>query len=157
MKQAGAMRGMIAPVLLIATGAVTVLIGRSYSFVGSAPWAGPAVFPVVVGSGIALIGALLLLQTMREASAGQGGSTQPITLGPPILMVTVAAFILVLKPLGAPLAASILFAGTGLAFRERRIVRAALIGLVTGIVFYLVFGMALGLPIPPGPLLDRLA
>jgi putative tricarboxylic transport membrane protein len=148
----------VLPAAFVAAGLAIAWVGSGYSFIGAAHWAGPAVFPILVGCGMALTGAGLLVRALVLGVTPEWGERSPgerLQLGHiAILLATTAVFIVALRPLGSTLTAAFLFAGTELAFGKKRLLRAALCGAVVGFLVYVVFGRMLGLPIPPGPLVN---
>lgn len=122
---------------------------------GEAQYAGvgPRVFPILIGTALVVLGAAFLAavrQGMEFPSA-----TGPIQPGatPWILGGLVGAIVL-LQPLGFPVAAALLFACAARGFGSRRWARNVLLGVVVGVIIYLAFSRALGVSLPGG-LLER--
>ncbi len=143
------------PAILVIVGVAIAWVGSGYTFFGAAHWAGPAVFPMLVGCGMALTGFALLVRGLLLNVQTEEVEV-PRLNRMAILLVTIAAFITTLVPLGSTISAAILFVGTELAFGERRIVRAGLCGAMIGAAVYVVFGRMLGLPVPAGPILGSI-
>lgn len=114
---------------------------------------GPKVFPYVIGSGLLLIGSKLIWDALRGRIAFEGGIEIDY---PPVLMIS-AGFIFVMlaiRPLGWPVAATGLFMIGAHAFGNRRVLRAALYGLLLAGLTVLVFNVALGLRLPMGEVFE---
>jgi putative tricarboxylic transport membrane protein len=132
-------------------GAVTLGHVATYAVVG------PALFPAVIGAGLVVLGALLLVAVARgerfepqetedaDASRRPSGSA---------FWTTVAAGaipIVAVRPLGFPVAAAFTFALTARAFGSRRLPLDLLVGLVLGAACWVLFSRLLGLSLPGFP------
>ncbi|MCB7135118.1 tripartite tricarboxylate transporter TctB family protein [Cellulosimicrobium marinum] len=127
---------------------------------GSANTLGPRAFPYLVGAMLLVTGLVLLVAVWR----GHGGSpeegedvdpdapTDWLTVG--LLGAVLLVHVWTINLLGWPFAAALLFAGAAVALGARPWWRAALLGLLLGLVVQVVFGGLLGLSLPPGPLLE---
>ena len=118
---------------------------------------GPGVFPAVIGAGLVVLGALLLLAIARgERFEPQGTEDADVTRAPSraAFWTTLAAGflpVLVLRPLGFPVAAALTFALTARAFGSRRLVLDLGVGLLLGIGCWFLFSRLLGLALPGFP------
>jgi putative tricarboxylic transport membrane protein len=117
------------------------------------PGLGPRAFPIAIGTGLVVLGVAFMIGVRRgmEFPAAAG----PVTRGAlPWLLAGIAGAILVIEPLGFPVAAAWLFTTGARAFGSRRWVRDLVLGAVIGALVYLVFARALGVSLPGG-LVDR--
>jgi putative tricarboxylic transport membrane protein len=114
---------------------------------------GPGMFVAAVGVGLMVLGILLLIQIARGESfepldTENAASDQPMdrrAFFTALLAVTLPA--LVIEPLGLPLTAMLSFMLVARAFGSRRVVADLSIGLVLGVVSWLLFswlGLQLG-------------
>lgn len=142
---------------LFAVGVFTLVETTTITVPGSANVLGPRAFPYAVG--VLLIGASLALAVSlargRHGSAEEGedvdarAPTDWVTVGK--LVASFAALVLLVEPLGWPIAATLLFAGTAWALGAR-IWRAAVVGAVLNVAVHVLFVQVLGLFLPAGPL-----
>ena len=132
----------------IAFGAATVVLASEYPL-GSAARMGPGYFPTVLGWLLAAIGALVLLKSLTSTGGGSVGRLNPWLLLR--LLVAIAAFALLLNPLGLVATTVIvvmLAASAGYEFRlGEALANAALLALLA----YLLFVWGLNQPIPVWP------
>ena len=132
----------------IAFGAATVVLASDYPL-GSAARMGPGYFPTVLGWLLAAIGALVLLKSLASTGGGSVGRLNPWLLLR--LLVAIAAFALLLNPLGLVATTVIvvmLAASAGHEFRfGEALANAALLALLA----YLLFVWGLNQPIPVWP------
>jgi hypothetical protein len=132
----------------IAFGAATVVLARDYPL-GSAARMGPGYFPTLLGVLLAGIGVLVLLKSLTSAAGGEVGRLHPWLLLR--VLLAVAAFALLLNPLGLVATAVVvvlLAASAGHEFRMRE----ALIGAAAlALLSYLLFVWGLNQPIPVWP------
>src|SRR3546814_1331917 len=106
--------------------AVWIYGSTKLSQFSSSALVGPGVFVTLIGVGLVLSGAVLVFQMVRSpptlGGAEDGAETSPFR--PPAFLtalIAVAAPIVIMKPLGFPLAASIVFSGVTFAFGSRRL------------------------------------
>lgn len=114
---------------------------------------GPTVFPYITVGGLALFGALLLVQAFRGGWQPTEERDVPIdwrALGWIAVGLAVNAALIV--PLGFTLASALMFTVIARGFGSRRIVRDAGIGLALSLVAYFGFAKALGVSLGQGPL-----
>ena len=112
---------------------------------------GPRVFPVLVGSGLIIIGLWLAWEAWR--------SHLPASAGEPPIDWAAFAWVLggllveaaLLERIGFILSAALLFVMTARGFGSRRLILDAAIGLAVALIAYLGFTHGLGLDIPAGP------
>lgn len=118
----------------------------------------PKVFPQLVGIGMLLVGVWYVIDVVRNPatlSAGEDSEDVDITKdadwGTLILIaIGLTAFALLVQPAGFALAAAVMFAITSTAMGSKSIFLNALIGVVLGLLVFLVFDTWLGVRLPEG-------
>lgn len=113
---------------------------------------GPAVFPSLVGGGMALVGLAVIAEAFVRPLEREEEAVEYDLL--PVLLV-IAGLVFAsyaLEVLGWVLTATVVFSATAWAFGNRRLLATALIGLAVASVTYLLFNYALELNLPPGVL-----
>ena len=141
-------------------GAFQIRVLPSYAHIG------PRFFPLLVATGAAACGFILLVQALLKSgrSADESADTAEAAspLDWPAMLMTVAALVIqvfLFERAGFIIASGIMFTGVAAAFGSRQHVRNALIGLVLSFVAYWAFTRWLGLHLPAGilrPILMRL-
>jgi putative tricarboxylic transport membrane protein len=138
--------------VLVAAGSITVP--------SSTNTLGPRAFPYLVG-GMLLLAGLVLVVLVLSGRAGEeegGEDVDPTVktdwLTVVLLAVTLVVHVFAINVVGWPFAAAILFGAAAVILGARPWWRAALIGLVLGLVVQVIFGGLLRLSLPPGPLLE---
>ncbi|MFI1727654.1 tripartite tricarboxylate transporter TctB family protein [Streptomyces acidicola] len=123
---------------------------------------GPRTVPVVVGTGLLVIAALLAVDVLR-GGRGQAESGEDVDLSEPADWRTVALLTgvflgaaVLINPLGFPVAGALLFWGAAFALGSRRFDRDPLIAAVLSLATYAAFNNLLGVPLPGGPLMGVL-
>jgi putative tricarboxylic transport membrane protein len=120
---------------------------------------GPGFFPAVVGTGLVLLGILLLVAVARRESFEPQEAEDADVSRPPsraAFWMTVAAGVIpvfVIRPLGFPVAAALAFALTARGFGSRRLLLDLGVGLLLGVACWLLFSRLLGLSLPGFPVL----
>jgi putative tricarboxylic transport membrane protein len=117
---------------------------------------GPGVMPRIVGTGLLLLGGLLL----REAfTGGFRGVDEEAEIHLPMDWIAFAwvsggiiAYGLLVEILGFIFASTILFVMVARGFSSRRWLLNAMTGLILALVIYAIFNYGLGLTLPPGVL-----
>jgi putative tricarboxylic transport membrane protein len=125
----------------------------------AAPYAvvGPGLVPAVVGGTLIVLGALLLLAIARgERFEPQETEDADATRAPSRMAfwTTLAAGLLpvvVIRPLGFPVAAALTFALTARAFGSRRLALDLGVGFLLGAACWFLFARLLGLSLPGFP------
>lgn len=138
--------------VLVAAGSITVP--------SSTNTLGPRAFPYLVGGLLAAVGVVLVLLVLsgRGGEEEGGEDVDPTVrtdwLTVVLLVVALVVHVFLINVIGWPFAAAVLFAAAAMILGARPWWRAALTGLVLGLVVQLIFGGLLGLSLPPGPLLE---
>jgi len=113
---------------------------------------GPRSFPIIVTTGLAICGVLLTLSalrgTMRPEDGARGGAPWQLWL----FVAGLAINLLLIRPIGYPLASAGMFTCIALAFGASRPLHVAGIGLVFGFAAYAAFRQFLGIHIGQGVL-----
>jgi putative tricarboxylic transport membrane protein len=123
---------------------------------------GPKTMPIVVGSLLLVVSALLARDVLR-GGRGQAETGEDVDLSAPsdwrTVLLLSAAFLAnaaLINPIGFPLSGMILFWGSAYALGSRNTTRDPLIAAVLSLVTYVVFNQLLGVPLPGGPLMGVL-
>ena len=155
--RSGAARPYWLGLAVITLGAVWLAGALALPQVATYAVIGPGVFVTLVGGGLVVLGALLLVATARgerfhPQDAEDADPDRP-TDWPAFGLTTLAAAlpIALLRPLGFPLAATLSFALVARAFGSRRLGKDLAVGLALGVACWLLFSRLLGLELP-GPL-----
>ena len=111
---------------------------------------GPKAMPILVGTGLALLGIGNAIIAVR----GGLPKRETVDMTAILLILGGLAGLIALIALGGGfiLATAVLFAAVARAFGRRAILADLLIGLVLGILAYLLFAKLLGLTLPLGPI-----
>jgi hypothetical protein len=130
-------------VLFLALGGFAIIYGSRYP-VGTAARMGPGYFPLIASSGIALLGAILVLRSWFR-----GGEEVGSIRVRPVVMVLVGTFLFgfLIERFGLLVAGGVLVIASRLADREFRIVEVVLLALGLVLLAAGVFRYALGLPL----------
>jgi hypothetical protein len=141
-----------AGVLFIAAGLFFALFAQSYEL-GSAQRMGPAYFPTVLGAALALIGALIALRGwVGPRTTSTAGAAEPTRIGPLLWVLgAVAAFGLLLRPLGLVVALAMLVGLASRASGDLRRGETVAVGLALVALVPIVFIWGLGLTLPLWP------
>jgi putative tricarboxylic transport membrane protein len=132
-------------------GALSLPQAATYAVVG------PGLVPAAIGAGLVVLGLLLLLAVAR-GERFEPQEAEDVDVGRPpsrgSFWMTVAAGavpIVVIRPLGFPVAAALTFALTARAFGSRRLGLDLAVGLALGAAGWLLFSRLLGLSLPGFP------
>jgi putative tricarboxylic transport membrane protein len=132
-------------------GALSLPQAATYAVVG------PGFFPAAIGAGLVVLGLLLLVAVARgERFEPQEAEEADLSRSPSraAFWTTVAAGvvpIVVIRPLGFPVAAAVAFALTARAFGSRRVLLDLAVGLALGLACWVLFSRLLGLSLPGFP------
>jgi putative tricarboxylic transport membrane protein len=118
---------------------------------------GPRLFPYIVGTGLALCGAVLGWQAIfggwRNVPLDQEGHDAPDWMAFGIISAGIVLHMIVIGWIGFVLAGTLLYVLIARGFGSRRPVRDAIIAVLLAVVVYFIFTRGLGLKLPPLPLL----
>ena len=137
----------------IATGAIIVglfILGDSFVIkLGSGyDRIGPRFFPFVIATGLLVTGLMMLIEVLRGINRRE---VEPVNLKSfCMLLMGLVSCILLLKPAGFIIAASIQFWLIARAFNSTRTVRDAVIAVILSASVYFIFTRGLGLVLPQG-------
>jgi putative tricarboxylic transport membrane protein len=130
--------------------AVTAIPGR-----GGYTSSGPRFVPLIVAVGLLALSGLFLARTLvrpdhelAERSAAEDDATHWPT--PVLLVLALVGYVLVLEPLGYPVATVIFFVVAARLLGSRSLVRDLLIGLLLGFGLFTAFTQYLGVSLPGG-------
>lgn len=129
---------------------------------GAGTQVGPRVFPFLVGTILIVSAAMVVVDVFRGKLADleegedidSAAKTDWITLAK--ITAFVVAHIALIEVIGWPFAAAVLFGGVAWSLGAKRWWMALVIGLVLGLIIFILFGGLLGLSLPSGPLLTWL-
>jgi putative tricarboxylic transport membrane protein len=146
------------PVALLALGVFTLVESGEIVDPGSSNTVGPRAFPYAVGA--LLVGsAVALFVSIARGKRGHAEEGEDVDTGAGTDWVTVAklagsfgALVVLVEPLGWPIAATVLFGGAAWSLGARPWWRATLVGAVLALLIQVVFTQLLGLFLPAGPL-----
>jgi putative tricarboxylic transport membrane protein len=132
-------------------GALSLTQAATYAVIG------PALFPALIGAGLVILGGLLIVAVARgERFEPQETEDADATRAPSRMAfwTTLAAGLLpvvVIRPLGFPVAAALTFALTARAFGSRRLALDLGVGFLLGAACWFLFARLLGLSLPGFP------
>ena len=124
---------------------------------------GPRAFPFVVSGLLVLIGVGLIFQLLRGrvGVAEEGEDVDPSIKTDWLTVVKLVGFVIVhivlIVPLGWPVAAAVLFFGAAWSLGAKPWWRNALTGIVLALILQFVFAGLLGVSLPAGFLLEGVA
>jgi len=133
-----------AGIMLIATGAVSILIARDYPF-GSTMRMGPGYFPTILGGTLILFGIYILVLGLRRNEKIHGRWSLRAVI---VLPLTLVLFGVLMKHAGFIPALAVLIFGSASAGREFNFVEVLLFTVILTGLSAAVFIWGLGLPYP---------
>lgn len=145
------------PLALVALGVFALVEATTIAVPASAGAVGPRAFPYAVGALLVGTGVAVLVALARghrgEAEAGEDVDTDLGTdwLRVALLAGSLLALVVLIEPLGWPLAATVLFGGAAWSLGARPLWRPLLVGALLGVVTQIVFTQLLGVYLPAGP------
>ena len=137
-------RDFWAGIMLIATGAASVIIARDYSF-GTSLRMGPGYFPSVLGGGLVLFGLYLVVMGLRRNEKMEGGWSLRALI---VLPLSLVLFGVLMERAGFIPALIVLIFGSAAASTEFRLVEVLLLALGLTAFSVALFIYGLGLPYP---------
>ena len=151
---------IVFPVAVVALAVFALVRAGSITVPISAGAMGPRVLPYLVGSAMLLAAVAVVVGVLRGhgGAAEQGEDVDPHahTDWPTVLklILLVGLHIVLITPVGWPIAAAVLFTGAAWTFGAKPRLRAAVIGTALAFVLQIAFAGGLGVSLPPGPLLE---
>lgn len=137
---------IIGGALLVAAGLCVAGYAIGHYDIGTVRRMGPGMFPMGAGVVLAALGTLIVLPALfRQANANRGGKFHLDSALP--VLVGIVAFALVVQPLGLMPAIILLVAISSLAISRPKPLEIALLCAVLCLVAFLVFRLALNLPL----------
>jgi hypothetical protein len=131
-------------VIFIIFGLAAILIGRDYAM-GSAGRMGPAYFPTILGSMLALVGVVSLIRSMiRKGQAMERFAMKNVLL----VTFSVVLFGLLMRTAGLAIAVIALVIASACASTKFRVLPFLALGVGMAVFSVLVFIVGLGLPMP---------
>jgi hypothetical protein len=137
-------RDFWAGVMLIATGAVSVIIAKDYNF-GTALRMGPGYFPSVLGGALVLFGLYLVVIGLKRNEKIEGNWSLRALI---VLPVSLLLFGYLIDRAGFVPAMLVLIFGSAMASTEFKFVEVLLFSIFLTALCAAVFVYALGLPYP---------
>ncbi|MCZ7461224.1 tripartite tricarboxylate transporter TctB family protein [Streptomyces sp. WMMC940] len=123
---------------------------------------GPRTVPLVVGTGLLVVAALLAVDVLR-GGRGEAETGEDVDLAEPAdrrtVLLLAGVFLgnaVLIEPLGLPVSGALLFWGSAYALGSRHPRRDPLIAAALSLVTFHVFNNLLGVPLPGGPLMGVL-
>lgn len=149
---------------VVGLGAFAVIrAGSIVEPVSAAGAIGPRTMPYVVGGMLIVTGGINLVKVLRgERGVPEGGEDVDLSAGTDwktagLLALAVFIHAYLIDPLGWPLAGAFLFGAAAVILGARPIWRAIAIGVVMAFLIQVLFGGALDVSLPPGPLFEGVA
>jgi putative tricarboxylic transport membrane protein len=146
------------PAVLVAVGVAGVVDARTITVPISASSVGPRAVPYAVGALLVVTGLLVAVDVLR-GRAGQVEDGEDVDADRSVdwravlgLTASFAVMVVLIEPLGWPVAGTVLFAGVALSLGARSPVRATLVAAVLAVTVHVVFTQGLGVFLPAGPL-----
>ncbi|QUH02004.1 tripartite tricarboxylate transporter TctB family protein [Saccharopolyspora erythraea] len=135
--------------VVVLVGAFTIDSGGAYQAVG------PQVFPLIVGAGTTLFGAVALARTFFAPDADElrrAREEVEATHWPAVakLAAALTGYLVLLVPVGFWQVSTVFFAAVARVLGSRRPLRDAVVGLVLSLAVYFLFDRVLGVSLPPG-------
>ena len=132
----------------VAFGAGTMVLAQAYPL-GSAARMGPGYFPTALGGMLAVVGIAVLVKSLASDDGGNVARVHVWLLAR--VLIAVAAFALLLNPLGLVATAAVVVILASWAGHEFRMGEALLTAVVLALLSYLLFVRSLGQTMPVWP------
>jgi putative tricarboxylic transport membrane protein len=145
------------PLALVALGVFTVIDAGTITVPGSTNVVGPRAFPYAIGFLLVATGVAVLIDLARgHRGESEGGEDVDTHLGTDwvrvaLLAGSLLALIVLIEPLGWPIAATVLFGGAAWSLGARPLWRPLLVGAVIAVLTQIVFTQLLDVFLPAGP------
>jgi putative tricarboxylic transport membrane protein len=117
---------------------------------------GPKLFPSIVGTGLIVVGGLLVYEAFAGHIAHEGGGFELDWTATGLVLAALIVQMLLLERLGWIIATTLLFAAVARAFGSRRPLLDIAIGLALTSLAFVAFTWGLGLTLPGGVIADHL-
>lgn len=141
-------RDVVSGGVFVVAGAAFAITAASYD-IGSASQMGTGYFPLCIGVLLALLGVFLVVQALRE---GLGAEAVDFRVRSVLLILAaLLAFAFLLRFLGLPLSAFVAFVISARSDPDTPLRQILIAGAGLVVTVYLLFVVALGLPIPAFP------
>lgn len=141
---------------VLSLGVTGFLAGAGIQTPPSASDIGPRAFPYLVSTLLVIVGAALIVQVMRgrTGDAEEGEDIDPTVHTDWAALAKLAGFlvlhIILIEPLGWPVAAAVLFFGVSWALGAASWIRSLVIGVVLALILQVGFAGLLGVSLPAG-------
>jgi putative tricarboxylic transport membrane protein len=137
--------------VLAGLGVLVLLTSRMVMGDGPHANVGPRALPGLIGTSLVVLGLVFMMAAWR--GSGFPEAARPARRGVlPWIMAGLVGGVVLVEPMGFPLAAAWVFVMSARAFGSRQWVRNVLIGLVLGALVYAIFTRVLGVSLPGGPI-----
>ena len=142
-------KNFLSGLLMMAFGLGAIWQAQSYRL-GTLIQMGPGYFPILVGSGLAIVGLCLIAGSIKDPASQS--RVDPIGFRALLLpLAAIVVFGLLIQPLGLVLALAALVGITALASRDFRPLEVAAMIVVIGAIVVTIFVLGLSLPIKVWP------
>jgi putative tricarboxylic transport membrane protein len=142
---------LIVGAAVIALGGFFLLGAQTIEGEAAQAGVGPRAFPIVIGAGLMILGVVFVIAVRRRLEFP--AAAEPAARGVlPWIVAGIVGGVVAIEPLGFPVAAAWLFLMGARGFGSRRWAHNVVIGVVIGLIVYLVFARALGVSLPGGPI-----
>lgn len=144
--------GIVALGLFFCAGAFAIPGEAAYAGVG------PRAFPLVIGGALTVLGVIFAgsigqgMEIKAEDAEDADGSRAADWTAVGWVLAGLLLAVFLIERAGFPLAAAVLFVLTARGFGSRRLLRDAVVGILVGLLAFLVFARGLGVSLPGGPL-----
>lgn len=149
---------LVLPGVLVVVGVAGVVDASTIAVPVSASSVGPRAVPYAVGALLVVTGLVVAVDVLR-GRAGQVEDGEDVDADRSVdwravlgLTGSFAAMVLLMEPLGWPVAGTVLFAGAALSLGARSPVRATVVAALLAVTVHVVFTQGLGVFLPAGPL-----
>jgi putative tricarboxylic transport membrane protein len=145
------------PAALVCLGVFALVDATTITVPGSTNVIGPRAFPYAVGALLVVTGIAVLIGLARgrhgTAEEGEDIDTELGTDWPRVAMLAASllALVVLIEPVGWPIAATVLFGGAAWSLGARPLWRPLVVGAVLAVVTQVLFTQVLGVFLPAGP------
>jgi len=146
------------PIATVALGVFTLVDATGITVPGSTNTVGPRAFPYAVGT-LLVVAGVAVLMCLARGRRGAAEESEDVDTAAGTdwirvvgLIASFVALVVLIEPLGWPIAATVLFAGSAWSLGARPWWRPLLAGALLAVVTQVVFTQLLGVFLPAGPL-----